>query len=177
MIDTNIVGSLYTCKLAQHYFIKQNGQIQSSQQDDTCLVLIGSGASFLDCLRGPQYECSKWAMRGIMHCLRRTAYHYGSRVNVIAPWYVKTNILSAEAFNAVQQQGVQFATTEDAGQCLLRILSDVSVNGHSIFVSARRWAPRGYIDFDIDDYAPGSLLDEIQTDQLKGAEADKGLFI
>ncbi|KAJ9647881.1 hypothetical protein H2199_001657 [Coniosporium tulheliwenetii] len=85
-IDVNVKGTLYTVKLALHYFVKQNGQKPSSTQDDTCLVLIGSGAAFLDCLRIPQYSATKWAMRGIMHSLRRTAFYYGSRVNVISPW-------------------------------------------------------------------------------------------
>lgn len=85
-IDVNLTGTLYTTKLATHYFIKQNGQKPSEMQDDTCLVLVGSGAAFLDCLRIPQYSASKWAMRGIMHALRRTAFYYGSRVNIISPW-------------------------------------------------------------------------------------------
>jgi len=50
------------------------------------------------------------------------------------------------------------------------------VNGHSFFVSARKWAAKGYIDFDIDDYLGNELIKEIQEDQMKGAEAGKGLF-
>lgn len=85
-IDVNIRGTLYTAKLAMHHFVKQNGQKPSPDQEDTCLVLVGSGAAFLDCPRAPQYCASKWAMRGIMHSLRRTAFYYGSRVNIISPW-------------------------------------------------------------------------------------------
>jgi NAD(P)-dependent dehydrogenase (short-subunit alcohol dehydrogenase family) len=88
IIDINIKGPLYTAKLAAHYFIRQNGSTPTLDQEDTCLILIGSGAAFLDCPRAPQYSASKWAMRGIMHSLRRTTYYYGSRVNVISPWYV-----------------------------------------------------------------------------------------
>lgn len=69
-----------------HYFIKQNGEKLSPQQEDTCLVLIGSGAAFLDCLRGPVYPSTKWGVRGIMHTLRRTAFYHGTRVNLISPW-------------------------------------------------------------------------------------------
>jgi NAD(P)-dependent dehydrogenase (short-subunit alcohol dehydrogenase family) len=87
IIDVNIRGTLYTAKLAAHYFIRQNGTEASQKQEDSSLVLIGSGAAFLDCPRGPQYSASKWAMRGIMHSLRRTAFFYGSRVNIISPWY------------------------------------------------------------------------------------------
>lgn len=173
----NITGTLYTAKLAFHHFVKQNGTEPSPAQQDTCLVLIGSGAAFLDCPRGPQYSASKWAARGIMHSLRRTAHYYGSRVNVISPWYVRTNILSDEAFRNVAGVGVEFATVEDAGRCLLRILSDAGVNGHSFFVCARKWAPEsGFVDLGIDDY-DGELIQEIQRGQLLSAPVEAGLFI
>lgn len=173
----NITGTLYTAKLAFHHFVKQNGTEPSPSQQDTCLVLIGSGAAFLDCPRAPQYSASKWAARGIMHSLRRTAHYYGSRVNVISPWYVRTSILSEEAFRNVAGVGVEFATVEDAGRCLLRILGDAGVNGHSFFVCARKWAPEsGFVDLGIDDY-DSELIQEIQRDQLLSAPVEAGLFI
>ncbi|THW90754.1 NAD(P)-binding protein [Aureobasidium pullulans] len=175
-VEVNLHGALYTTKLATHYFIKQNGKQPSQEQEDTCLILIGSGAAFLDVARGPTYPATKWAIRGIMHSLRRTAHYYGSRVNVISPWYVKTKILSEEAFEQVKSKGVEFATTEDAGSCLLRILSDKSVNGHSFFLSARKWASRGYLDLDLEDYED-ELLKEIQKDQLANAPPEDGLMI
>ncbi|KAL3478315.1 putative short chain dehydrogenase/ reductase [Aspergillus californicus] len=177
IIDINIKGPLYTAKLAAHYFIRQNGSTPTPEQEDTCLILIGLGAAFLDCPRGPQYSASKWAMRGIMHSLRRMTDYYGSRVNVISPWYVRTGILSDQAFAHVSNVGVTFATTEDAGQCLLRILSDSSVNGHSFFVTARKWASRGYIDLDLDDYPNNALLGEIQAEQMLSAPVSAGLFL
>ena len=72
---------------------------------------------------------------------------------------------------------VQFAELEDAGQCLLRILSDPSVNDRSPFLSARKWAPRGYIDLDIDDYPNSELLQEIQKEQMMSALLEAGLFL
>jgi len=112
-----------------------------------------------------------------MHSMRRTAYYYGSRVNIISPWYVRTKILSEEAFNHVSDSGVQFAEAGDTGQCLLRILSDSSINGHSFFISARKWASRGYVDLDLDDYPDNKLVQEIQEDQIKSAPVSAGLFI
>lgn len=79
-----------------HYFIKQNGTEVPSSQEDTCLVLIGSGASHLDVPRGPQYSSTKWTMRGIIHSMRRTTHFYGSRINMISPWYVRAKILSEQ---------------------------------------------------------------------------------
>ncbi|CAG8902122.1 unnamed protein product [Penicillium egyptiacum] len=177
VIDVNIKGTLYTAKLAAHYFIRQNGTEASPKQEDSSLVLIGSGAAFLDVPRSPQYCAGKWAMRGIMHSLRRTTHFYGSRVNIISPWYVKTNILSEDVFNHVSNVGVEFAKAEDAGQCLLRVLTDVNINGHTLFVSGRKWAPNGYFDLDLDDYPQNALIKEIQEDQMKSAPVSLGLFV
>ncbi|RKK98415.1 hypothetical protein BFJ71_g6768 [Fusarium oxysporum] len=175
VIDVNLKGALYTSKLAMHYFVSQNGTEVNKDQEDTCLILISSGAGFLDVPRSPEYSSTKWAVRGIMHALRRTAFYYGSRVNVIAPWYIRTGILSKYQFDQVEKSGVEFATAEDAGECALRILSDTSINGRTLFVCARKWAPRGYMDLNIEDY-PESLIQEIQEDQMRNAPVDLGLF-
>ncbi|KAF5541713.1 15-hydroxyprostaglandin dehydrogenase [Fusarium mexicanum] len=175
IIDVNLKGALYTSKLAMHYFVSQNGTEVNEDQEDTCLILISSGAGFLDVPRSPEYSSTKWAVRGIMHALRRTSFYYGSRVNVIAPWYIRTGILSKDQFDQVENSGVEFATAEDAGECALRILSDTSINGRTLFVCARKWAPRGYTDLNIEDY-PESLIQEIQKDQIRNAPVDLGLF-
>ncbi|KAJ5769447.1 adam [Penicillium odoratum] len=176
-INVNLIGTLYTSKLASHYFIAQNGQEPSQSQEDTCLILVGSGAAFLDCPRAPQYCATKWAMRGIMHSLRRTAFYYGSRVNIISPWYVKTNILSEEAFAHITSVGVQFAEASETGKCLLHILSDSTINGRSFFVSGKKWSPKGYMDLDLEDYQGNALVESIQEDQVKSAPVEMGLFI
>jgi hypothetical protein len=111
-----------------------------------------------------------------MHSLRRTAFYYGSRINMISPWYVRTKILTNNKFDTVERAGVQLATTADAGECLLRILSDTGINGRSLFVSARKWAPKGYIDLDLDEYTGDELLEDIQIDQVKFAPVELGLF-
>lgn len=85
-VEVNLHGALYTTKLALHYFVKQNGTEPGPHQEDTCLILISSGAGFLDVPRSVSYSSTKWAVRGMMHALRRTAFYCGSRVNVIAPW-------------------------------------------------------------------------------------------
>ncbi|KAH0145660.1 hypothetical protein KCU67_g12555, partial [Aureobasidium melanogenum] len=97
-------------------------------------------------------------------------------LNVGGQRYVKTKILSEEAFEHVKSKGVDFATVEDAGQCLLRILSDREVNVHSFFLSPRKWASRGYVDFELEDYED-ELLKEGQKAQLKGAPPEDGLFM
>jgi hypothetical protein len=89
---------------------------------------------------------------------------------------VETKILSKEAFDHVKSLGVEFATLEDAGKCLLRIVADQSVNGHTLFLSPRRWAARGYVDLDLEDHKD-KLLQEITADQLKGSASEDKLFL
>lgn len=91
--------------------------------------------------------------------------------------YVKTKILSEADFAHVASVGVQFADPSEAGECLLRILSDSTINGRSFFVSGKKWAQRGYLDLDIDDYQGDSLLESIQRDQIKSAPVEMGIFI
>ena len=90
---------------------------------------------------------------------------------------MKTKILSEEDFAHVTKVGVQFAEAEDAGRCLLRILSDTSINGHSLFVTARKWASRGYMDLDLEDYPGNELVGEIQEEQMWSAPVSAGLFV
>lgn len=176
-IDVNIIGALYTTKLALWYFVKQNGTTPSPEQRDTSLTLIGSGGAFLDLLRTPQYAASKWAMRGVFHSLRRTAHLHGSRCNMISPWYVRSNILTKEMFDHVEKSGVEIAKMEDAGLALLRLCSDEQINGRVLFVSPRKWKEEGYWDLDIDDYASARPeVEVIQQEQLWGEPLEKGLF-
>lgn len=77
----------------------------------------------------------------------------------------------------MEKCGVQFAEAGDAANTLLRILSDRTINGRSLFVSARKWAPAGYLDLDVDDYPGNKLIQEIQVDQMKAAPVDEGLFL
>ena len=91
--------------------------------------------------------------------------------------YVRTKILTSASFDHVEDCGVEMATTQDAGQALLRLLSDTGINGRSLFISPRKWAPRGYLDLDVDEYSGNNLLEEIQEDQLRSAPVDLGVFI
>ena len=90
--------------------------------------------------------------------------------------YVRTKILTEKTFDHVENSGVQLAKAEDAGECLLRILSDQNINGRSLFVAARKWASRGYVDLNLDEYPGNDLVQEIQADQIRSAPVELGLF-
>lgn len=125
--DVNVRGVLLTTKLALWFFRKQNMQ---DPKQDQCLVLQGSVTGYVDIFGAAQYSMSQFAIRGLMRSLRQSEVDHAIRVNMIAPWYVKTAIMTDSLLEAVGGSGVDFATLEDAGQALLRIVSDASIHGN-----------------------------------------------
>ena len=87
ILNINLVGVLYTIKLAMHYFRRQ---YEKNKQIDQLLILQGSLAGYIDLPGSMQYASSKYALRGLMRNLRRSGFTFGMRVNYIAPWYVTT---------------------------------------------------------------------------------------
>ena len=82
ILEVNLLGMVYTIKLAMHYFRRQ----PVDDARDRCLILKGSIAAYLDQPGSPQYNASKWGARGLMRNFRRTAWKEGIRVNLVAPW-------------------------------------------------------------------------------------------
>jgi hypothetical protein len=82
ILDVNLIGVMYTVKLARHYFMKHPLNIDH----DRCLIFNSSMAGFMDMPGTLQYMASKWGCRGMMRCLRRTTTIDGVRANLIAPW-------------------------------------------------------------------------------------------
>ena len=84
ILNINMVGVLYTVKLAMHYFRRQ---YEKNKDVDQLLILQGSLAGYVDLPGTVQYSCAKYGMRGLMRLLRRSGWTFGMRVNYIAPWY------------------------------------------------------------------------------------------
>ncbi|OAL38361.1 hypothetical protein AYO20_02420 [Fonsecaea nubica] len=160
ILDINLIGVFYTIKLALFYFRKQfNAAVSAGNEGpDSSLVLQGSLAGYVDQPGSPQYNASKFGLRGTMRCLRRTSLQHGTRVNYIAPWYIKTDIISDAVAERITSKGAVFASIDDAGEALVRIASDTSVQGRSLAIVPRIWAPLGYLDVDHDDYKDGDFL-------------------
>ncbi|KIW71882.1 hypothetical protein PV04_00111 [Phialophora macrospora] len=168
IVNINLIGVLYTIKLALHYFRRQTA-LNKGEPLDQVLILQGSLAGYLDLPGAVQYIASKFGLRGIMRSLRRTEHAHNIRVNYIGPWFVETKILSKPVVEHLTSRGISFATVEDAGQCLMRIVSDPSVNGRAFAIVTRDLAPRGYVDINIDDYEPDTLLGSLQESASGGS--------
>jgi NAD(P)-dependent dehydrogenase (short-subunit alcohol dehydrogenase family) len=154
IMKVNAIGPLYTAKLAMHYF---NRQPEDSSRD-RCLIVKGSLAAYLDLPGSPQYNMSKAAMRSFVNCIRRTGWQKSIRVNLIAPWFIATPILSKEAITHISGSGIEFATEDDAAAAVLKVACDKSINGRALGVVPRSEAEYGYLDLKHDDYAEDDYM-------------------
>lgn len=122
ILQINLKAYMYTVKLATHYFSR-------SPPGDKCLLMTASLAGYLDQPGSPQYCASKWGVRGLMHSLRQTMPGMGMRVNIIAPWFVRTAILSEQVADLLTSRGVNFAEKGDAARAVLHLAADKTING------------------------------------------------
>lgn len=114
-----------------------------------------------------------------MGCLRKFGI---GRVNLIAPWYIATPLMSAKVVEHLKKdmarEGSDFAKVEDCAKAGLRLASDHSVNGmrpfslvglglltnagRSIFICPTTVDPNGYMDLNLDDFSEDSLMFKLQ---------------
>ncbi|KIW15158.1 hypothetical protein PV08_05203 [Exophiala spinifera] len=159
ILKVNLVGVLYTVKLALFFFRKQS--TTGKANCDQSLIFTGSLAGYLDVPGAPQYTSAKYGLRGLMKTLRRSEVQYCTRVNYIAPWWIRSTLLSKDAAKYLDTAGMAFATVDDAGQAVARIVSTPSINGRAFGIVPRKIVSTGYVDLDVDDYEEDSLLGKL----------------
>ncbi|KAK4508729.1 hypothetical protein PRZ48_002468 [Zasmidium cellare] len=81
ILRINLIGVAYTARLANFYFSR-------TPKSDHSLIITASLSSYIDHPFSPEYNASKWGVRGLMRSLRSTTGVSGMRVGVVAPWYV-----------------------------------------------------------------------------------------
>lgn len=133
IIDVNMRGTLYTWKLAVHYFRKQ----ALVEDRDRCFIITGSMVAFIDSPANWEYTATKYGLRGFMRTARRSSWEQGVRINYVAPCWIKSAIRTAEYEQWLIDHGIQFGEQEDVAGCMMRIACDTSINGNS--------APRPYL--------------------------------
>ncbi|KIX07556.1 uncharacterized protein Z518_02209 [Rhinocladiella mackenziei CBS 650.93] len=161
VINVNLVGVMYTIKLALHYFRRQNA-LNKGEPLDQVLILQGSLAGYLDLAGVVQYASAKYGLRGVMRALRRSEWQHNIRVAYIAPWFIHTKILSEAVVEFLAKANVEYAKVEDAAAAVMRIVSDPGITGRSFAILPRSMTPHGYVDIDFDDYQEGTFLGDLQ---------------
>lgn len=115
----------YTAKLATHYLCPARNKSPTPR----ALIFTCSMAGYADQPYSPEYNASKWGVRGLLRSLRCTNPTHGIRTNGIAPTFVKTGILVPDWMAFLEGKGVKFADKEDVGRAVMRIAADGEMNG------------------------------------------------
>ncbi|KAL4951356.1 hypothetical protein BDW69DRAFT_201507 [Aspergillus filifer] len=148
IVDVNLIGTLYTWKLATHYFRKQ----PDTEDRDRCFIITGSMVAWVDSPANWQYTCTKYALRGLMRTARRSSWEQGIRICYVAPCYIKSAIRSPAYEAELISKGVEFASQGDVAKCFMRIATDRTINGHSLMITPRSVAKEGFKGVGMDDF-------------------------
>ena len=82
VLKTNLIGAAYTATLANFYLPRQ----PQGEDRGRCIIFTASLAGYMDQAGSPQYNASKWGVRGLLRSIRTSGPAQGVRVNLIAPW-------------------------------------------------------------------------------------------
>ncbi|PKS13177.1 hypothetical protein jhhlp_000521 [Lomentospora prolificans] len=149
ILNTNLTGSLYTFKLAVHYFRKQ----PDTEKRDRCFIITGSlNGGWVDSPGNWEYTAAKYALHGFTKVVRRSSPEQGIRIVYVAPCWIRSAIRPPHYEKWLMDQGVEFGEQEDVANCMMRIACDKSLNGQSFQITPRSVAKEGFMDIDRDDY-------------------------
>ncbi|EGY23247.1 hypothetical protein VD0002_g4935 [Verticillium dahliae] len=165
IVDVNLRGSLYTWKLAVHYFRQQ----PDSEERDRCFIITGSMVGWIDSPGNWEYTSTKYGLHGFMRTARRNSWEQGIRIVYVAPCWIKSAIRTAEYEKWLMDRGVEFGEQEDVGGCMMRVACDKSINGRSLMITPRSMAKEGFMDINRDDFLDtpeDAYLKKVQQNQL-----------
>jgi len=157
----NMIGVMYTISLGLHYLARQ----PQGDDRDRLLLITASMSGYGDHPGAIQYSGSKYATRGIMKALRGYVPQHGARINIIAPWFIRTGIIDEKYDEILTKNNTPFAEIDDAAAAVLHIASDRTMNGRALAILPRAYPgnDKGYLDLQMDDYAEGDVFRNIRN--------------
>ncbi|KIW04175.1 uncharacterized protein PV09_04488 [Verruconis gallopava] len=154
ILNVDLIGVLWTAKCAMHYW-----QFDSRPPQEKCFIIKSSLAGYLAVPAATLYSVSKYGVRGLMVQMRMADR---CRVNVIAPWFISTDIMSdavKERIGAsLKSMKSDWAEVEDAAKAVMKVATDENINGRALAIVPRMDVEEGYMDCEADQYPEGTLL-------------------
>lgn len=142
VLDVNLTGVAYTTHLALYYLKKNPGSSPANPncqpattRRDRHLLLISSCAGLLPIPGQAFYGASKHAVVGLYRNLRSTSFVHGIRVNMLAPYFIDTPILTTGA--KVIMAGGDIGKVEDVVEAATRFAADPRIVGRAAAVGPK----------------------------------------
>ncbi|GAA98000.1 uncharacterized protein L969DRAFT_16206 [Mixia osmundae IAM 14324] len=136
-LDINLIGVLYTVKLAVYHLRKH-------RDAGRAIILLSSMAGFHGVPMAPMYSTSKWGVRGLLQSLTFLGAAEGFRVNSIHPWFASTGII--EPLTRLGLVGLPLCDLEDVNGALIRAATCPNIHGRMLIVD-----PKGVLEITTDE--------------------------
>ncbi|GAA5865234.1 hypothetical protein JCM3774_004903 [Rhodotorula dairenensis] len=125
-LGPNLQGVAYTAKLAFFHLDK------NPVKEGKALVVLGSMASFFGLPGGPIYCASKHAVLGLVRSLVFDGLAFGINVNIVNPFFVKTNIFGTVA--SLLLAGIPLPSIDDVVAAMIAASSKPKTSGSAFVV-------------------------------------------
>ncbi|GAA5950775.1 hypothetical protein JCM8115_004969 [Rhodotorula mucilaginosa] len=125
-LGPNLNGVAYTAKLAFFHLDK------NPVKEGKALVVLGSMASFFGLPGGPIYCASKHAVLGLVRSLVFDGMAFGINVNIVNPFFVKTNIFGS--VTSLLLAGIPLPTIDDVVAAMVAASSKPKTSGSAFVV-------------------------------------------
>ncbi|KAM3939176.1 3-oxoacyl-[acyl-carrier-protein] reductase [Leptodactylus fuscus] len=126
-LSINLIGPMYTCKMALRGMVQQQGG---------AIVNIGSIVGHKGNAGQSVYSASKEGLVGFSKSLAKEVARKNVRVNVVAPGFIHTDMTSSVEEMSVNQNIPlgRFGVVDDVAQAVAFLLSSPYITGHVLVV-------------------------------------------
>ncbi|GAA5884424.1 hypothetical protein JCM6882_005246 [Rhodosporidiobolus microsporus] len=143
-IDVNLVGLIYTTKLAFFHLNK------NPSKDGKSIVLVASLAAFAGLPGSPVYCAAKHGVLGVMRSLYYDASIYGISINSIHPGFVKTPMLNATELLVIA--GIPTSPIEDVVAAMVAASTKPEMSGSAFVVDFKGILELPHAQFERESY-------------------------
>ena len=132
-LKVNLIGQMYTVKLAIHYMRKQ--------QPQGGVIISTVSRDGYEAVGLPVYAASKHGMIGLMRAIKRVSSQYGVRINSIAPSVTDSAMTRwiPSVIPDCLRVGIPVSTPEDTAKAIAFLAVNEKYNGCTISVDGQAY--------------------------------------
>jgi NAD(P)-dependent dehydrogenase (short-subunit alcohol dehydrogenase family) len=166
-LDVGLTGCMNSAYLGAKYAMGLN----SEQHGDKSVILLGSLAGYSGIAQMPDYTATKWALRGVLRCIRQTLPPFGARANLVAPYFIETPMTSYMV-ETLKKGGVRLGEMDVVLKVIARMAADPRMNGKSSNTTPGQYTKMVFVGRAVSITADGALD---LCDDAYGLDAGKAL--